>query len=116
MSNKTYQMVTIEEMKEVLKAEKGWVRTTEPRSCEYFFEFPLSNSPHIVIKVASSITANGISRGVGKDAIRVFAVDTQKQKGYISTKRVYRIGTWRDNLRKAVTAVYESAKARRDGR
>lgn len=113
MSNKTYQTVTISELQNVLKAEKGWQCRTEPRSREYFFAFPLSTSPWIEIRVASSIVENGLSRGCGKDAIRVFAVDTKANKGYISTKRVYRIGTWEKNLVKAVTNCFEAAKARR---
>jgi len=114
MSLKTFTNVTLEDMKNVLKAEKGWTLKTEPRSKEYFFEFPLSASPNIVVRVASGITMNGQSRGCGKDAIRIFAVDTKAGKGYIKTKRVYRIGTWETNLKKAVLNCFEQAKTRRD--
>jgi len=51
MSNKTFYNVSLEEMKSVLRSEKGWMLQTEPRSREYFFAFPLSNSPHIQIRV-----------------------------------------------------------------
>jgi len=114
MSNKTYQTVTLDDLRSVLREDKGWKMLTEARSREYFFAFPLSASPHIEVRVASSITEDGFSRGCGKDAIRVFAVDTKANKGYISTKRVYRIGTWEKNLRLAVTNCFEKAKARRD--
>lgn len=115
MSNKTFYNVSLEEMKLVLRAEKGWMLQTEDRSREYFFVFPLSNSPHIQIRVASGITDNGHSRGCGKDAIRIFAVDTKANKGYIKTKRIYRLPTWRDNLVKAVTNCFNDAIARREG-
>jgi len=114
MSNKTYCNVTLEDIQSVLRADKGWQIQTEPRSKEYFFAFPLSASPHIQIRVASGITMNGFSRGCGKDAIRVFAVDTNANKGYIGTKRVYRIGTWEKNLKLAVMNCFEAAKNRRD--
>ena len=113
MSNKTFCNVTLDDMKNVLRPEKGWQIQTEPRSKEYFFAFPLSNSPHIQVRVASGITLNGFSRGCGKDAIRVFAVDTKANKGYIGTKRVYRIGTWEKNLRQAVMNCFDQAKNRR---
>ena len=114
MSNKEFCNVTIEEMQSVLRAEKGWSIELEPGSREYFFQFPLTKTPHLVIKVATGITKNGNSRGCGKDAIRVFAVDTKNSIGYIKTKRVYRIGTWRNNLEKAVMDCFSKAKERRD--
>lgn len=114
MSNKTFYNVSLEEMKSVLRSDKGWELKTEDRSREYFFSFPLSSSPHIQIRVASGITANGHSRGCGKDAIRVFAVNTETNKGYISTKRIYRLPTWEKNLKAAVMNCFEQAKARRD--
>lgn len=114
MSMKTYKNITLEDMKDVLRADKGWKLVIEPNSKEYLFDFPLSNSPHIVVKVYSGITFDGNSRGCGKDAIRVFAVDIKNRKGYIKTKRVYRIGNWETNLRKAVTKCFNQAIKRRD--
>jgi hypothetical protein len=113
MSNKTYCQIELKEMQEILNADKGWRLAVEPRSREYFFEFPLKTSPWIVIKVASSITADGLSRNCGEDAIRVFAVDENKKKGFISTKRVNRIGTWRKNLKASVMECFENARIRR---
>ena len=81
---------------------------------EYVFAFPLSNSPHIEIRVCSGITFDGRSRGRGKDAIRVFALDTKAGRGYIKTKRVYRIQTWKKNLVAAVSNCFNDAKERRD--
>jgi hypothetical protein len=114
MSNKTYRNVSLIEMQSVLCADKGWQIKTEHNSREYLFEFPLSTSPNIIIRVCSGIIENGNSRDCGKDAIRVFAYDIENKKGWIKTKRVYRIGTWEKNLRNAVTKCFEAAKARRD--
>ena len=115
MSDKTYRNVTIDQIKNVLRADNGWnVVISDGYTKEFVFEFPLTTSPHIVIRVCSGILANGQSRGRGKDAIRVFALDTKNKCGYIKTKRVYRIGTWEKNLKKAVTNCFNDAKNRRD--
>ena len=115
MSLKTYHNVSLNELKAVLTEDKGWSLVVEPGiTKEYVFNFPLTSSPWIVVRVCSGITADGNSRGCGKDAIRVFALDTKANKGYIKTKRVYRIQTWESNLRKAVTNCFEMAKERRD--
>jgi hypothetical protein len=114
MNNRLYYNVSLEEMQSVLTKEKGWTISITPKSREYFFEFPLSNSPHIKIMVASGITLNGDSRGRGKDAIRVYAVDTLNKQGYIRTKRVNRIQTWEKNLRNAVNDTFRQAIKRRN--
>lgn len=114
MSKKHFVFITLNQIKEVLKEEKGWVMKTEPTSREYFFEFPLKNIPWIVIRVASSITEMEIGRPRGKDAIMVYALDTKNNKGYIKTKRVYRIVTWKDNLQKTVMDCFRQAKERRN--
>jgi len=114
MGLKNYHNVTMDELREVLKEEKGWFRHIPEGSKEYAFDFKLSNARHIVIRVCSGITMTGYSRGRGKDAIRVFALDTKANKGYIKTKRVYRIQTWKTNLEKAVWNCFNQAKERRD--
>jgi hypothetical protein len=114
MSLKNYHNVTMDELREVLKEEKGWFRNIPEGSQEYAFDFKLSNAPHIVVRVCSGITMTGYSRGCGKDAIRVFALDTQANRGYIKTKRVYRIGSWSKNLRAAVLNCFNQSIARRD--
>lgn len=113
MSVKQYHTVTLTQIQEVL-SKPGWQLVTEPTSKEFIFEFPLSTSPEIVIRVCTSITESGISRGRGKDAIRVYAFNKKTNKGYIKTKRVYRIGTWEKNLKNAVWECFNNAKERRD--
>jgi hypothetical protein len=80
---------------------------------EYVYTFPLSSRPHIVIKVFSSIDKrNNFRREVGKDAIRICAVNTQINRGWIGTTRVYRTLNWKDNLKKAVLVTFEKARKR----
>jgi hypothetical protein len=55
MSDKTYQTVTLEDIKSVLQFDKGWRIVEDPKSHEYIFEFPLTTSPWIVVRVASSL-------------------------------------------------------------
>jgi hypothetical protein len=114
MSLKTYHNITIEEINEILRADKGWLTKFEPGTKEIIKEFPLSESPHIVIRVCTGILPSGKSRGCGKDAIRVYALDTNSGKGYIKTKRVYRIGTWSKNLHRVVVDCFYQALGRRD--
>lgn len=76
---------------------------------ELCYEHPLRDG--VVIRCMTSVTATG-SRGKGKDAIRLFAVDTKRNKGYIATKRVYRTTNWQDNLKKCFVKVSGEAKTR----
>lgn len=114
MSLKQYCPVTLEQMRKVLIHDKGWNLDMIEGTKEYVFTFPLSTSPHIEVRVCSGITFDGRSRGCGKDAIRVFALDTKAGRGYIKTKRVYRIQTWEANLRKAVLNCFNQAVERRN--
>lgn len=81
---------------------------------EYVYIFPLTSKPHIVIKVFSSIDIrNNFRRDVGKDAIRICAVDNMNKKGWIGTTRVYRTKNWKSNLKNAVMKTFEAAKNRK---
>ena len=78
MSNKTYQTILLPEFDALLKSDKGWTKDVQAGSNEYVFSYSLMNTPHIVIKVYSSISANdNVSRGCGGDAIRVRAINTR---------------------------------------
>jgi len=106
-----YTPVTLPEFELVLKAEKGWQKIESTK--ETIFVFPLSSRPHIIIKVYSSIGMNHKTcREKGADAIRVCAVNTQTNKGWISTRRVFRVEGWRNNLKNAVMDIYTQAQKR----
>lgn len=113
ISDKNYKMVTLEQIQEVLRPEKNWFLRTEHWSNEYFLDFHIRKAPQIRIRVATSVlTDSNTSRGRGRDAIRVYAFDAKNNRGYIGTKRVYRIGTWRKNLEKAVWDCFKKANER----
>lgn len=106
-----YYNISLDEMRDFLKFEKGWVE--EIAGNEKTFTFPLKSYPEIIIKVYSGIrtdTAN--SRGVGQDAIRVCAVNTRLNCGWIKSERVYRVEGWRNNLQSRVESVIRAAKNR----
>ena len=101
--------VTLDEMKDHLKASKGWILKESPKSHEYYFAFPIRLNPDIEVHVQSTITRSGVSRGRGKDAIRVYAVDVKNERGYIRTRKVLRVQNWRDNLEDAIMDIFTQA-------
>ena len=108
----TYTPVTLAEINDFLKAEKGWVEANVSAR-EHVRDFPLKRHPGVVIRVYTSIHKdNGIARKKGQDAIRVCAVDTVKGKGLVKSSRVNRTTNWRDNLQKRVIGVLQTTNNR----
>ena len=62
-----YTRITLDEMIDYLKAEKGW-KITEPAGEEAYFDYERKG---FIIRVYSSIARSGVCRAKGKDAIRV---------------------------------------------
>ncbi len=118
MSKQEYEEISIEQMREFLSASKGWVEATLPKSKEYTFQFATKKHPDIIIRVWTSIhVATGKTRKVGRDAIRVCAVNTVTDVGYVKSTRVNRTPGWQDRVKSRVydvlCAVYDR-KARLD--
>lgn len=107
----TYCRISTSEMQELLKTEKGW--KTEMAGKEIVFSFNLKSYPFIQVKVFSSIKLDtGVGRDLGKDAIRVCAVNVARNIGWIKVSRVYRTTNWRENLKSRITEVIEKSKQR----
>ena len=105
--------ITLAEVQDVLKADKGWKINEALSGNEYTFDFALTTAPHIVVRVYSTLRkTNEACRGCGADAIRVFAVNTMTNKGWISTRKVLRVEGWRNNLKNAVMDIFSQAKDR----
>ena len=99
-------------MKDFLKAEKGW-KADDKQHQEVVFNYNLKNYPHILVRVYSGIKADDQqSRGCGKDAIRVCAVNLATDRGFIKTSRVYRVNGWQANLKNRVCDVINQAEKR----
>jgi len=93
-----------------------WNETPRSRFVkELAFDFPVRDG--VIIRCFTSVK-DGTSRKVGKDAIRVFAVDTKSDRGFIKAKRVNRTTNWQDNLKKAYAYIFSETKNRlsREGR
>ena len=109
----TYVPITLEQMQEVLKPEKGWITRTHANS-EICFEFEVKNyNPLILIKVYSSIHPNtDCVREVGADAIRVCLLlwDGSKFVGLKSFNRCNRTKGWSVTLRNRVMEAFHYAK------
>lgn len=107
-----YTEISIEEMDNFLKEDKGWQKNIS--GYEYVYDYKMKHFP-VLIKVMSSVSVvSAKGRNKGSDAIRVFAVQIDKNgkviKGLLSSKRVYRTENWRENLEKAVYGKLKQAK------
>jgi hypothetical protein len=106
--------VSIEEMRRLLRTEKGWAE--EVQCGETVFTLRLTATPFIQIRVYSGISANsGASRKVGKDSIKVAAINTNQNIGWIKAARVHRVTGWEKNLKERVCKVIKMAKGRLKG-
>lgn len=112
MSKRAFTAIAIEDMAELLSPDKGW--RNGPHRKEYVFDWGFKRYPGIVIRVYTSIDRNsGIARGLGNDAIRVCAVDTNANKGLVKAARVLRVTNWRVNLKNRIWEVMNTVRDRR---
>ena len=113
-----YTPITLCEMSELLKKEKGWNLNRPSVTEECFYDYTVkaiaAKDMVIFIRVYSSIPGNEVSRDVGADAIRVciLAQLKDRQVGIRGFSRVYRTQGWRDNLRERVLEALEFAKTK----
>ncbi len=109
----TYVNISAENMRDFLKIEKGWKEGIVGK--EISFDYSIIDHPFIVIRVCSGIRAQDQnSRAVGRDAIRVFAINTNTNQGWIATKRTYRTTGWQANLKENIINCIAEAKNRID--
>ena len=108
-----FYSISKEEMSNFLRAEKGWIQ--ESQGNEFVFKYRLASHPFILIKVYSGIVLGGVSRGCGRDAIRVCSVNTNTNQGWIKAARVHRVEGWRTNLKARVEKVIKQSKGRLRG-
>ena len=100
----TYVPITELEFDVVCKESKGWVKVYQ--GVELVYQYTTKKNPDVGVKVYSSIT-KGVSRSVGKDAIRVCAVNTKTNKGIIKSSRVYRVPGWEQRVQQRVIETLE---------
>lgn len=108
--SKTYVPITELEMDSLLKPDKGWQKELTPTTKEIVYFYDMKNC-NIRVKVYSSIKKEtGNSRGCGKDAIRVCAINTNTNNGAYKSKRVNRIPGWEDRTKSRVIEIIEHFK------
>ena len=112
-----YKNISIDEIRDLLRPEKGWKETDKNQITnteivkEKVFQYNLKKYPFILVRVYSGIV-NGESRKVGRDAIRVCAINLKTDKGWIKSKRVHRVEGWRDNLKSRIVQVIKDSNQR----
>ena len=104
-----YCTITELEMDAIFKPEKNWVKEYSGFHKEVVYSKLTKNKPWLQIRVYSSINKNnGISAGVGKDALRVCVINIKTDKGVIKTKRINRVPGWNDRLVARVNEVWNN--------
>jgi hypothetical protein len=106
----TYTPISWSELREVLKADK-WSEVDGYR--ERVLDFPIKDTGCVVRVYTSIAKHNDSSRGKGKDAIRVCAVNLKTQRGMVKSRRVHRTQNWRDNLKKRILETLNIAREMR---
>ncbi len=109
-----YCNITSQEFRDFLKIEKGWRESvSDGKTKELVFNFNLASHPEITVKVCSGIKIDsGQSRGCGDDAIRIYAVNTKMNCGWIRTIKCYRVFGWKENLKRAIFEVIRQSRKR----
>jgi len=107
-----YTQMTLDEMKAFL-GPKFVVTVTTGYTKEFVFEYKLPLHPEVVVKVFTSIHQDtSAARKKGADAIRVCAVNTVRNIGWIKSVRVFRVEGWKHNLGRAIHKVIDVANGR----
>lgn len=97
----------------LLSLSPKWERIELEYTNELVYEVPLKQHPRLVIRLYSTIAWNGergqyVSRGWGKDAIRVLLFDLQTQKVVGKQKSTKRTDGWQNRLRLKMILLGES--------
>jgi hypothetical protein len=113
-----YEQINLQDMSELLRADKGWAQITIPRTNEICFGCIIPNLPSARVVVYTSIDpATGLGRRVGGDAIRVNVLSTVNNRPLIEKqRRVHRVKNWRTNLQARIADVWAEMqdRARKD--
>lgn len=105
----SYVTILEGEFDAIFRPERNWVKEYNGSAKEIIYTKRFISKPDVIVKVYSSIHKNdGVSRGCGKDAIRVVAVNTKTNRGVVKSNRINRVPGWEDRLKKKVTQVWDT--------
>ena len=103
----SYVTILESEFDAIFLPERNWVKEYNGHAKEIIYTKRFITKPNVIVKVYSSIHKNdGVSRGCGKDSIKVCAVNTVTDKGLIKTKRIHRTLNWQPRLIARVESVW----------
>ena len=102
----SYQRISIEEMNEFMEA-RSFKQIVVPGTHELVFVKAVTDKSDLEIRMYSSVTLGGMSRGVGEDAIRLVIYSTKHSRGVGSDAKVYRVQGWRNNLETRLLSINE---------
>jgi len=105
----TYQEISIDEMNEFMET-RDFKQIVVPGTHEIVFAKVVKDKPDLELRLYSSVNYGGVSRGVGKDAIRFVIYSTKHCRGIGSDARVYRVQGWRDNMEKRLQSINEQVE------
>jgi len=107
-----YVAIELNEVKELLKEEKGWKEVDVANVHEHVFDWAVPERDGVVVRVYSSISKDFGCRKVGADAIRICAVDVKRNRGLVKSLRVYRVPNWQERVKSRVWKVIKIARER----
>jgi hypothetical protein len=102
-----YVSILETEFDNIFRPDRNWEKEYSGNANEVVYTKRFKKCPNVVIKVYSSIhKTDGVSRGCGKDAIRVCAVNTATNRGVRKSSRINRVPGWEARLTKKVTDMW----------
>lgn len=103
----TYVTILESEFDNIFKSEKGWCKELSGQAQEIVYTKNLKSKPYYQVKIFSSISkSDGLGRKLGKDSIKVAAINTSTNRGIIKTKRINRTENWDKRVTERVIDVW----------
>lgn len=94
--------------REMIEGAMGFQPTAIPGTSELVWERPVSK--YTTMRIYSTITRNGTSRGVGEDAIRICLVSNSDNRAHVvASERVYRTKNALETMRRKARELWSYA-------
>lgn len=107
-----YVTILEPEFDKLFKSEKGWEKEISGQAREVVYTISPKSKPDLQFRIYSSIHLNdGVSRGCGKDAIRVCVINKRSQRGVRKSNRINRVPGWETRLVNKVTELWKELLA-----
>lgn len=104
------QEIAPEEFRNFL-SKPGWIET-DSHAREIVYQFPLKNTPRVVVKVYSAIPKDP-NNPPDRQQIKVFAIDLDKKKPLTTSIHIEKTLKWRKELQEVIMKTFRMAQMRR---